>query len=79
MPEDKIVVLGLFTTKSGRRETPAELTERIREAEKFVPLDRLALSPQCGFATSVKGNDISFEEQGAKLKVIAETAKQLWA
>jgi 5-methyltetrahydropteroyltriglutamate--homocysteine methyltransferase len=78
VPEDKIVVLGLVTTKSGRRETLGELTERIKAAEKFVPLERLALSPQCGFATSVKGNDISFEEQGSKLRVIAETAKQVW-
>ena len=78
VPEDKIVVLGLVTTKSGRRETIGELAERIKAAEKFVPLERLALSPQCGFATSVRGNDISFEEQGAKLRVIAETARQVW-
>jgi 5-methyltetrahydropteroyltriglutamate--homocysteine methyltransferase len=78
VPEGKIVVLGLVTTKSGRRENIGELTERIKGAEKFVPLERLALSPQCGFATSVRGNDISFEEQGAKLRVIAETARQVW-
>ncbi len=78
VPEDKIVVLGLVTTKSGRRETVEDLAERIEGAAEFVPLERLALSPQCGFATSVRGNDISFEEQGAKLRVIAETAGQVW-
>jgi 5-methyltetrahydropteroyltriglutamate--homocysteine methyltransferase len=78
VPEDKVAVLGLVTTKSNRRETPEDLAERIRQAERFIPLERLALSPQCGFATSVKGNDISLEAQRDKLRTIAETAARVW-
>ena len=78
MPEDKTVVLGLVTTKSGRRETAEELAGRIREATRFVPLERLALSPQCGFATSVVGNALSVEDERAKLRTIAETARAVW-
>jgi 5-methyltetrahydropteroyltriglutamate--homocysteine methyltransferase len=78
VPDDKLVVLGLVTTKTPRRETPAELEGRIREAARFVPLERLALSPQCGFATSVLGNAISPEDEQAKLRTIAETAARVW-
>jgi 5-methyltetrahydropteroyltriglutamate--homocysteine methyltransferase len=78
VPEDKIVVLGLVTTKSNRRETPEELAERIGGAQRFIPLERLALSPQCGFATSIKGNEIGFEDQRDKLRAIAETAARVW-
>ncbi|MGH3087942.1 MAG: cobalamin-independent methionine synthase II family protein [Rubrobacteraceae bacterium] len=78
VPDDKIAVLGLVTTKSPRRETPEELEARIREASKFVPLERLAISPQCGFATSVIGNAISFEDQKTKLRAVAETAERIW-
>jgi len=78
VPEDKTVVLGLVTTKSGRRETVEELAGRIREASRFVPLERLALSPQCGFATSVVGNALSVEDERAKLRTIAETARAVW-
>jgi 5-methyltetrahydropteroyltriglutamate--homocysteine methyltransferase len=78
VPEDKIAVLGLVTTKSNRRETPDDLAERIRQAQRFIPLERLALSPQCGFATSVKGNDISVEAERDKLRTIAETAARVW-
>jgi 5-methyltetrahydropteroyltriglutamate--homocysteine methyltransferase len=78
VPGDKMVVLGLVTTKTPRRETVEELAGRIREASRFVPLDRLALSPQCGFASSAIGNLISSEDQRAKLCVIAETAKVVW-
>jgi methionine synthase II (cobalamin-independent) len=79
LPEDKIAVLGLVTTKSGRRETVEELTARITDATAFCPLERLALSPQCGFATSVLGNALTVEEQSAKLATIAETAARVWA
>jgi methionine synthase II (cobalamin-independent) len=79
LPEDKVAVLGLVTTKSGRRETVEELAGRIREAAAFVPLDRLALSPQCGFATSVLGNALTLEDERAKLRAIAETAEAIWA
>jgi len=78
MPEDKVVVLGLVTTKTPRRETREELTERIHEASRYVPLDRLALSPQCGFASSVIGNRISMEDQKRKLQLVVETARAVW-
>ena len=78
VPDDKIVVLGLVTTKSPRRETVAGLTERIQSASRFVDLDRLALCPQCGFSTSIIGNQITPEDQKRKLEVIVETAGQVW-
>ena len=78
VPEDKVVVLGLVTTKTPRRETVDELAKRIGEASRFVPLDRLALSPQCGFATSVVGNAISEDDERRKLRTIAETARVVW-
>ncbi len=78
IPDDKIVVLGLVTTKTSRRETPETLTVRIKEASQFVPLEQLALSPQCGFSTSVVGNRITAEDQRRKLSVIVETARKVW-
>jgi len=78
VPDDKIVVLGLVTTKSPRQETPEELIARIKEASQFVPLERLALSPQCGFSSSIIGNRISVEDEKRKLRVIAEAAKTVW-
>jgi 5-methyltetrahydropteroyltriglutamate--homocysteine methyltransferase len=79
VPEDKVAVLGLVTTKTSRRETVDELAGRLREAARFCPLERLAVSPQCGFATSVVGNAISEEDEQAKLRVVAETARTVWA
>jgi len=76
--EGKVAVLGLVTTKSGRRETVSELRGRIEEASRFCPLERLALSPQCGFATSILGNDLTVEDERAKLETIAETAAEVW-
>jgi 5-methyltetrahydropteroyltriglutamate--homocysteine methyltransferase len=78
VPDDKVVVLGLVTTKTARRETVGELAKRIREAAAFVPLERLALSPQCGFATSILGNALAIEDERAKLSTIAETAAAVW-
>ncbi|MFQ5988984.1 MAG: vitamin-B12 independent methionine synthase [Candidatus Methylomirabilales bacterium] len=78
VPEDKIVVLGLVSTKTARDETQEELTTRIREASCFLPLDRLALSPQCGFSSSIIGNRISMDDQKRKLDLIVETAKAVW-
>jgi methionine synthase II (cobalamin-independent) len=78
VPDDKVVVLGLVTTKTARRETVGELAKRIREAAAFVPLERLALSPQCGFATSILGNALAVEDERAKLSTIAETAAAVW-
>ena len=79
VPEDKVVVLGLVTTKTSRLETFTELVERIREASRYVPLDRLALSPQCGFASSIIGNRISVEDQKHKLRLVVATARSAWA
>jgi 5-methyltetrahydropteroyltriglutamate--homocysteine methyltransferase len=78
VPEDKVVVLGLVTTKSSRRETVDELVRRIDEATRFVPLERLAVSPQCGFATSVEGNALTVEDQRAKLETIVAAASTVW-
>ena len=78
VPDGKIVVLGLVTTKSGRRETVEGLAARIEEASRFCPLERLALSPQCGFATSILGNALSVDDQRAKLGTIVETAAVVW-
>jgi 5-methyltetrahydropteroyltriglutamate--homocysteine methyltransferase len=78
VPEDKTVVLGLVTTKTPRRETADELARRIEEASRRIPLERLALSPQCGFGTSVVGNALSHDDQWAKLRTIAETATMVW-
>ncbi len=71
VPEDKIVVLGLISTKTARKETAAELRARIEQAGSYIPLARLALSPQCGFASVAKGNAISFETQEKKLRLVA--------
>ena len=78
LPGDKTAVLGLVTTKSPRQETPEALETRLREAARFIPLERLALSPQCGFATSVLGNVLSPRHQRRKLAVVAETARRVW-
>ena len=78
IPDDKVVVLGLVTTKTPRRERIEDLITRINEASRFVPLERLALSPQCGFSTSVIGNRITPEDQKRKLRLIVETARAVW-
>src|ERR687897_912503 len=78
VPEDKVAVLGLVTTKTPRRETRSELEARLYEAARFIPLERLALSPQCGFATSIIGHAISVEDEEYKLSTIVETAEQVW-
>jgi 5-methyltetrahydropteroyltriglutamate--homocysteine methyltransferase len=78
VPDDKIVVLGLVTTKSPRRETVDDLTARIKEVGRYVPLERLALSPQCGFATSVIGNQITEDDERYKLRTIVQTARAVW-
>ena len=79
VPEDRVVVLGLVTTKTSRLEPLAELVERIEEASRYVPLERLALSPQCGFASSIVGNRISPEDQKRKLRLVATTARSIWS
>lgn len=74
----KKVVLGLITTKSHKLENKEEVIKRIHEAEKYIPLDRLYLSPQCGFASCEIGNKLTEEEQWAKLKLVKEIAKEVW-
>jgi 5-methyltetrahydropteroyltriglutamate--homocysteine methyltransferase len=78
VPEDRFVVLGLVTTKKPRLETADELRQRIEEASRFLPLERLALSPQCGFASTMEGNRISPEDQRRKLELVASVARQVW-
>jgi 5-methyltetrahydropteroyltriglutamate--homocysteine methyltransferase len=78
VPEDRTVVLGLVTSKKPQLETKAELKKRIKEASKFVPLERLALSAQCGFASTEEGNLLTEEDQAAKLRLVSETAKEVW-
>jgi 5-methyltetrahydropteroyltriglutamate--homocysteine methyltransferase len=78
VPEGKTAVLGLVTTKTGRRESVDELETRIRAAACYQPLEQLALSPQCGFATSILGNAISVADQDAKLRTIVATAERVW-
>jgi 5-methyltetrahydropteroyltriglutamate--homocysteine methyltransferase len=78
VPDDKTVVLGLVSTKRSQREAPEDLIRRIGEANRFVPLERLALSPQCGFASSILGNDLSIEDERRKLETMCETARRVW-
>jgi 5-methyltetrahydropteroyltriglutamate--homocysteine methyltransferase len=78
VPKDKIVVLGLVSTKVAELETVEELKRRIDEASRFIPLEQLALSPQCGFASDVVGNLIGEDDQKRKLEVVVETARQVW-
>ena len=72
------MVLGLVTTKLGQLENKDDLKRRIDEAAKYAPLDQLCLSPQCGFSSTVHGNDIAVEAQRAKLRLVIETANEMW-
>jgi 5-methyltetrahydropteroyltriglutamate--homocysteine methyltransferase len=78
VPKGKTVVLGLVTSKSGKLESKDEIRRRIDEAAKYVPLDQLALSPQCGFASTEEGNILAEDEQWAKLSMIVELADEVW-
>jgi methionine synthase II (cobalamin-independent) len=78
VPKGKIVVLGLVSTKVPEIETVDDLKHRIDRASKYIPLDQLAISPQCGFASDVVGNLISEDDQKRKLEVVVETARQVW-
>ena len=75
---DKKVVLGLITTKSPVLEDKEKVIKRIHQAAKYIPLDRLCLSPQCGFASCDIGNKLTEEEQWAKLALVKEIAKEVW-
>jgi len=78
LPKGKTVVLGLVTTKLGELEEAADVKRRIDEAAKSAPLDQLALSPQCGFSSTVHGNDVSFGQQTAKLQLVIDVARDVW-
>jgi 5-methyltetrahydropteroyltriglutamate--homocysteine methyltransferase len=78
VPKGKIAVLGLITTKVGRVETVDGLKRRIDDAARYIPIEQLALSPQCGFASSIMGNLLTEDEQFRKLEVMMETAEQVW-
>jgi 5-methyltetrahydropteroyltriglutamate--homocysteine methyltransferase len=78
VPKDKLVVLGLVTTKRGELEAKDELKRRIEEASKHIPIEQLCLSPQCGFSSTVEGNALSYEQEVAKLELIVETAAEVW-
>ncbi len=71
-------MLGLITTKTGRVETVDELLRRIEDATRYISIDQLALSPQCGFASEIGGNELSEEDQWRKLDVMLETAARVW-
>ncbi|HEY5635006.1 MAG TPA: 5-methyltetrahydropteroyltriglutamate--homocysteine S-methyltransferase [Burkholderiaceae bacterium] len=77
-PPGKIVVLGLVSTKLGSLESKDELMRRIDEAAKYVPIEQLALSPQCGFSSTVHGNRIAVEAQAEKIRLVVDTARQVW-
>jgi len=78
VPKGKMVVLGLVTTKRGELESKDELKRRIEQASAFVPVEQLCLSPQCGFASTLEGNDLSYEQQVEKLRLVVETAQEVW-
>jgi 5-methyltetrahydropteroyltriglutamate--homocysteine methyltransferase len=78
LPKDRVAVLGLVTTKSGQLESKDAIKRRIEEASRYVPLDRLCLSPQCGFASTEEGNLLAEDEQWAKLRFVVELADEVW-
>ena len=78
LPKGKVVVLGLVSTKTGVLESKDALKRRIDEAARYAPLEQLALSPQCGFSSTVHGNDIAWEMQRRKLELVVETAAEVW-
>jgi 5-methyltetrahydropteroyltriglutamate--homocysteine methyltransferase len=78
VPRDKTIVLGLVSSKRPELEDPSQLKARINEATQYFPLENLAISPQCGFASTMEGNLLTEEEQWAKLKLVVDTAKEVW-
>jgi 5-methyltetrahydropteroyltriglutamate--homocysteine methyltransferase len=78
VPEDRTVVLGLVSSKKPQLESKDELKRRIEAASVYIPLERLALSPQCGFASTIEGNLVTAADQEAKLRLVAETAQEVW-
>ena len=78
LPHDKLVVLGLVTTKSGSLESGDELRKRVDEAARYAPLDQLCLSSQCGFSSTVDGSTLTVEQELRKLRLVVETADKIW-
>jgi 5-methyltetrahydropteroyltriglutamate--homocysteine methyltransferase len=78
LPKGKVAVLGLITTKLGALENKDGVKRRIEEAARFAPLEQLALSPQCGFASTLHGNEIAVEAQARKLRLVVEIAREVW-
>jgi 5-methyltetrahydropteroyltriglutamate--homocysteine methyltransferase len=78
VPRGKTVVLGLVSSKLSEMESLDRLAKRVEEASKYVPLENLAISPQCGFASTMEGNLLSEEQQWKKLKLVVDTAKEVW-
>ncbi|MGB7039235.1 MAG: 5-methyltetrahydropteroyltriglutamate--homocysteine S-methyltransferase, partial [Xanthobacteraceae bacterium] len=78
VPKNKTVVLGLVTSKTGTLENKDAIKRRIDEAIKYIPLDQLCLSPQCGFASTEEGNLLAEDEEWAKLRMIVELAEEVW-
>lgn len=78
VPEDKFIVLGLITTKKHEMESLESLTQKVAQAKRYIPPERLGLSPQCGFASSIIGNNISAEDQRRKLVLVTKTVQALW-
>jgi 5-methyltetrahydropteroyltriglutamate--homocysteine methyltransferase len=78
IPKDKMVVLGLISSKNPELESQDELLRRVDEASKYVPLENLALCPQCGFASTAPGNLLTWDEQRRKLELVVDTARKVW-
>jgi 5-methyltetrahydropteroyltriglutamate--homocysteine methyltransferase len=78
LPKGKVAVLGLVTTKSPKMETKDELKRRIEEASRYVPLEQLALSPQCGFSSGIGGQAMTVDDEIAKLRLVVDTAREVW-
>ena len=78
VPKGKMVVLGLVTSKRPQLESKDDIKRRIDEAAKYVPLDHLCLSPQCGFSSTVEGNVLTYDDEVAKLRLIVEVANEVW-
>ncbi len=78
MPPGKKVVLGLVTTKRGDLESKDDLKRRVEEASRYVPIEQICISPQCGFSSTVEGNKLTQDQQVAKLRLLVETATDIW-
>jgi len=78
VPSNKMVLLGLVSSKVGAMEPRTDLVQRVKEAAQYVPLENLCLSPQCGFSSTVHGNEITENEQWAKLALVVDTAREIW-